>query len=42
MLFTLICKETYCSTGNFYICETNMLLFSSSTDNGDIYSSKKS
>lgn len=41
VLFILILKETYCSTGNFYICETNMLLFSSSIDNGGIYSSKK-
>lgn len=31
-------KGTYCSIGNFYICETNMLLLSSSTDNWDIYS----
>lgn len=41
ILFILILKETYCSTGNFYICETNMLLFSSSIDNWGIYSSKK-
>lgn len=34
-------KGTYCSIGNFYICETNMLLLSSSTDNWDIYSRKK-
>lgn len=34
-------KGTYCSIGNFYICETNMLLLSSSTDNWDIYSKKK-
>lgn len=33
-------KGTYCSIGNFYICETNMLLLSSSTDNWDIYSKK--
>lgn len=30
------CSEFQCSIGNFYICETNMLLFSSSVDNPGI------